>query len=132
VAGEQLRWETCSHHYKATHFSGYMTGLGLWQLCSTPSARLKNHCWTASHTTIHTDLTKHHLISFLLLTFILYFLANQQSCCDSSLLTLLATKPPRSTKAYFRTVRTINHLDLVISGIFIDKLYNSGPREWTK
>jgi hypothetical protein len=28
LAGEELWWENGSHHYKATHLSGYVTGLG--------------------------------------------------------------------------------------------------------
>ena len=67
---ETLWWENGSHHYRATHLSGYVTGLGLSRLCITPSTRLKNLRWTASDTTIQTDLTNHYLISFLLLSFV--------------------------------------------------------------
>jgi hypothetical protein len=70
VAGEELWGENSSHHYKATHLSEYVTGLGLSQLSITPSTRLKTLRWTASATTIQTDLTNHHLISFLLLCFV--------------------------------------------------------------
>jgi hypothetical protein len=71
VAGEELWWDNGSHHYKATHLSEYVTGLGLLRLCITPSTRLKNLRWTASRkTTIQTDLTNHDLISFLLLSFV--------------------------------------------------------------
>jgi hypothetical protein len=66
-----LWWENGSHHYKATHLSGYVTGLGLSRLSITPSTRLKNLRWTASETTtIQRDLTNYHLISFLLLCFV--------------------------------------------------------------
>jgi hypothetical protein len=70
VAGEELWWENGSHHYKATHMSGYVTGLGLSQLCITPSTGLKTLYWTACAPTIQTDITSHHLISFLLLSFV--------------------------------------------------------------
>jgi len=68
-----LWWENGSHHYKATHLSGYVTGLGLARLCITPWTRLKKLRWTASATTIQTDLTNHHFISFLLICFVSSF-----------------------------------------------------------
>jgi len=73
VGGEELWWENGSHHYNATHFGGYVTGLGLSRICITPSTRLRNLRWTASATTIQTDQsrTNLHLISFLLLSFVL-------------------------------------------------------------
>jgi hypothetical protein len=37
VAGDELWWENGSHHIKATHLSGFMTGLGLTRLGITPS-----------------------------------------------------------------------------------------------
>jgi hypothetical protein len=73
VAGEELWWENGSHHYKATHLSEYVTGLGLSRLCITPSTRLNNLRSTASDTTIqrpHKSRTNYHLISFLLLCFV--------------------------------------------------------------
>jgi hypothetical protein len=70
VAEEELWWENGPHNFKATHLSGYMTGFGLSWLCITPSTRLKNLRWTASDTMIQTDLTNHHLISFLLLWYV--------------------------------------------------------------
>jgi hypothetical protein len=36
MAGEVLLWEDSFHYYKATHFSGYVTGLGLSRVCITP------------------------------------------------------------------------------------------------
>ena len=41
-------------------------------------------------------------------------------------------KPPWSTKAYVRTVRKIEHPDVVSSGIFADKFSDKNPQEWTK
>jgi hypothetical protein len=41
-------------------------------------------------------------------------------------------KPPRSTKAIVRTVREIEHLDVVSSGIFADEFSDKRPCEWTK
>jgi len=41
-------------------------------------------------------------------------------------------KPPWSTKAFVRTVREIEHHDVVSSGIFPDELPDKRPREWTK
>jgi hypothetical protein len=72
LAGEELGWENGSHHYKATHLSGHVTGLGLSRLCITPSTRLKNLRSTASDTTTQTDQSRsnHQLISFLLLSFV--------------------------------------------------------------
>jgi len=95
VAGKELWWENASHHYKATHLSGYVTGLGLLRLCITPSTRLKNLHHTASEM-IQTDQsrTNHHLISFILLSFVSEFPAIQVSRCGYSLPTLLKTKPP--------------------------------------
>ena len=37
-----------------------------------------------------------------------------------------------STKAFIRTVREIEHHDVVSSGIFADEFRDKGPREWTK
>jgi len=90
-AGEELRWDNGSHDCKVTHLSGYVTGLALSRLCIMPSTRLKNLRWTASDTTIQTDLTNHQLMAFLLVS---WFLANQLYCCGYSLPTLLETKPP--------------------------------------
>jgi hypothetical protein len=75
VAGEELWWENGSHHYKATHLSEYVTGLGLSRLCITPLTGLKNLRWMASDPAIQTDQshTNHHLISFLLLSFVSQF-----------------------------------------------------------
>jgi len=41
-------------------------------------------------------------------------------------------KPPWSTKAFVRTVREIEHHDVVSSGIFADEFPDKRPREWTK
>jgi len=41
-------------------------------------------------------------------------------------------KPPWSTKAFTHTVRQIDHLDVVSSGISPDKFPDKYPREWTK
>jgi len=41
-------------------------------------------------------------------------------------------KPPWSTKAFVRTVREIEHHDVVSSGIFSDEFPHKRPREWTK
>ena len=41
-------------------------------------------------------------------------------------------KPPWSTKAFVRTVRKIEHHDVVSSGIFADEFPDKHPREWTK
>jgi len=57
VAGEELWWENGSQHYRATHLSGHVTGLGLSRLCITPSTRLKNLCSTIGHH--YSDLTNH-------------------------------------------------------------------------
>jgi len=65
VAGEELWWENCSHHYRATQLSGHVTGLGLSRLCITPSTRLKNLRWTASETTTQTDRPRPIIISSL-------------------------------------------------------------------
>ena len=48
---------------------------------------------------------------------------------------LIATrtgKPPWSTKAIVRTVREIDHHDVVSAGIFADQFPDKRPREWTK
>jgi hypothetical protein len=39
--------------------------------------------------------------------------------------------PPRSTKAFVRKVREIEHHDVVSSGSFADELPDKRPREWT-
>ena len=41
-------------------------------------------------------------------------------------------KHPWSTKAFVRTVREIEHHDVVSSGIFADEFPEKHPREWTK
>ena len=41
-------------------------------------------------------------------------------------------KPPLTTKAFFRTVREIEHHDAVSSRIFADEFPDKHPREWTK
>jgi len=41
-------------------------------------------------------------------------------------------KPPWLTKAFVRTVREIEHHDVVSSGIFADEFPDKRPREWTK
>jgi len=41
-------------------------------------------------------------------------------------------KPPGSTKVYVRTVREIEHHDVVSSGIFVDEFPDKHPHEWTK
>jgi len=41
-------------------------------------------------------------------------------------------KPPWSSKALIRTVREIEHHDVIITGIFADEFCDKGPREWTK
>jgi hypothetical protein len=41
-------------------------------------------------------------------------------------------KPPRSTKAFVDTVREIEHLDVVGSGMFAGEFRDKRPREWTK
>jgi hypothetical protein len=41
-------------------------------------------------------------------------------------------KPPWSTKAFIRTVREIEHHDVVSTGIFADLFPDKRPREWTK
>ena len=41
-------------------------------------------------------------------------------------------KPPWSTKAFVRTVREIEHHDVVSSGIFADEFPDKRPHEWTK
>ena len=89
-----LWWENGSHHYKATHLSGYVTGLGLSRLCITPSPRLKNLPWTASDISPITYQLSSHLFPSSLFCFLV--LANQLSRCGYSLPTLLETKPPFS------------------------------------
>jgi len=44
----------------------------------------------------------------------------------------LNRKPPWSTKAFVRTVRDIEHHDVVSSGILADEFPDKHPREWTK
>jgi len=39
--------------------------------------------------------------------------------------------PPWSTKAFLRTVRKIEHRDVVRSGIFADEFSDKNLREWT-
>jgi hypothetical protein len=41
-------------------------------------------------------------------------------------------KPPWSTKAFFHTVREIEHHDVGSSGIFADEFPDKCPCEWTK
>jgi len=41
-------------------------------------------------------------------------------------------KPPLSMKAFVRTVREIEHCDVIRAGIFADKSSYKNPREWTK
>jgi hypothetical protein len=41
-------------------------------------------------------------------------------------------KPPWSTKAFVRTVREIEHHNVVSSGIFQDEFPDKRPRKWTK
>jgi len=41
-------------------------------------------------------------------------------------------KSPWSTKEFVRTVRKIEHHDVVTSGIFVDEFRDKRPREWTK
>jgi hypothetical protein len=41
-------------------------------------------------------------------------------------------KPRLSTKAFVRTVREIEHHDVVSSGIFADEFPDKRPCEWTK
>jgi hypothetical protein len=41
-------------------------------------------------------------------------------------------KPPLSTTEFLRTVREIEHLNVVSSGIFADEFPDKRPREWTK
>jgi len=99
VAGEELWWENGSHHYKATHWSGYVTGLGLSRLCITPSTRLKNLRWTASKTTTQTDLTNHVPIIISSLSFFsLLFLSSSQSTIS---LRLLPPYAPRNETSIF-------------------------------
>jgi len=40
-------------------------------------------------------------------------------------------KPPWSTTAFVRTVREIEHHDVVSSGMFADEFPDKHPREWT-
>ena len=94
VAGEELKWENGSHHYKATHLSGYVTWLGSSWLCITPSIRLNNLRSTASETSPITYLSSSHLFPSSLFCFLV--LANQLSRCGYFLPTLLETKPPFS------------------------------------
>jgi len=41
-------------------------------------------------------------------------------------------KPPWSTKAFVRTVRDIEHHDVVSSGTFADECSDKNPQMWTK
>ena len=41
-------------------------------------------------------------------------------------------EPARSTKAFVRTVREMEHHDAASSGIFEDAFPDKHPREWTK
>jgi len=41
-------------------------------------------------------------------------------------------KPPWSPQEFVRTVRTINHYDVVSFAIFSDKFPDKHPHEWTK
>jgi hypothetical protein len=41
-------------------------------------------------------------------------------------------KPPWSTKAFVRTVREIEHHNVVSSGIFPDEFPDKRPHKWTK
>ena len=92
-------WENGSHHYRATHLSGYVTGLGLSRLCITPSTRLKNLHWTASDTTIQTDLTNHVPVIISSLSFFsLLFLSSIQSTIS---LRLLPPYAPRNETSIF-------------------------------
>jgi len=40
--------------------------------------------------------------------------------------------PPWSTKAFFHTVRDIQHLDVHSSGIFTEDFRDQHPQDWTK
>jgi hypothetical protein len=40
--------------------------------------------------------------------------------------------PPWSTKAFVRTVREIEHHDVVNSGVFASEFADKRPRDWTK
>lgn len=40
--------------------------------------------------------------------------------------------PPWSTKAFVRTVREIEHHDVVNSGVFANEFADKRPREWTR
>jgi len=73
LAGEELWWENRSHHYRATHLSGDLTGLELSWFCITPSTRLKNLHLTIRHDDSDSQSPSNHpLISFLLLSFVSY------------------------------------------------------------
>jgi hypothetical protein len=86
-----LWWENGSHHYRATHLSGYVIGLGLSRLCITPSTRLKDLRSTALETSTITYQSSSHLFPSSLFCFL--GLANQLSRSGYSLPTLLETKP---------------------------------------
>ena len=92
VAGEELWWENGSHHYKATHLSGHVTGLGLSRLCITPSTRLNNLRSTASDTN-HVPIIISSLSFFSLL-----FLSSSQSTIS---LRLLPPYAPRNETSIF-------------------------------
>jgi len=60
-----------SYHYRATHLSWYVTGLGISRLCITPLTRFKNLCLTIRHhNSDRQSRSNPHLISFLLLSFV--------------------------------------------------------------
>jgi len=92
VAGEKLWWENGSHHYKATHLSGYVTGLGLSRICIAPSTRLNNLRSTASDTN-HVPIIISSLSFFSLL-----FLSSSQS---TIMLRLLPPYAPRNETSIF-------------------------------
>ena len=96
VAGKELWRENGTHHDKATHLSGYVTGLGLLRLCITPSTRLKNLPWTASDTTIQTETSR--IIISSLSFFSVLFLSSSQS---TILLRLLSPYAPRNETSNF-------------------------------
>jgi len=41
-------------------------------------------------------------------------------------------KPPWSTKSFVRTVREMEHHDVISAGVFADEFRDKRPREWTK
>jgi hypothetical protein len=96
VALYPLWWENYSHYSKATHMSGYATGLLLLELCITSSTKLKILRWMASinHNPVWPHQSSSHLFPSSLFWFLV--LANQLSRCGYSLPTLLETKYPFS------------------------------------